>query len=126
LERQALAHQRLDSIAALFRCCLGFRFDGLFACVPILSYVGCIFAVGHTVRLMAPRYVKPYVKRRKNDAADAEAICEAVTRPSMRLVEIKTREQQGTLVLHRVRLLLMRQGVASAYASRGGLRGKKH
>lgn len=58
---------------------------------------------------MAPRYVKPYVKRQKNDAADAEAICEAVTRPTMRFVEIKTCEQQGTLVLHRVRLMLTRQ-----------------
>ena len=60
---------------------------------------------------MPPRYVKPYVKRQKNDAADAEAICEAVTRPNMRLVEIKTYEQQGILVLHRVRLMLTRQRV---------------
>ncbi len=59
---------------------------------------------------MPPRYVKPYVKRQKNDAADAEAICEAA-RPTMRFVEIKTCEQQGTLVLHRVRLMLMRQRV---------------
>ena len=51
--------------------------------------------LGHRVRLMPPRYVKPYVKRQKNDAADAEAICEAVTRPTMRFVEIKTCEQQG-------------------------------
>jgi len=51
--------------------------------------------LGHRVRLMPPRYVKPYVKRQKNDAADAEAICEAVTRPNMRFVEIKTCEQQG-------------------------------
>jgi transposase len=68
---------------------------------------------------MPPRYVKPYVKRQKNDSADAEAICEAVTRPNMRFVEIKTCEQQGTLVLHRVRLMLMRQRVALSNAIRG-------
>ena len=75
--------------------------------------------LGHTVRLMPPRYVKPYVKRQKNDASDAEAICEAVTRPSMRFVEIKTCEQQGTLVLHRVRLMLTRQRTQLSNAIRG-------
>jgi transposase len=75
--------------------------------------------LGHLVRLMPPRYVKPYVKRQKNDAADAEAICEAVTRPSMRFVEIKTCEQQGTLVLHRVRLMLIRQRTQLSNAIRG-------
>jgi transposase len=68
---------------------------------------------------MPPRYVKPYGKRQKNDASDAEAICEAVTRPSMRFVEIKSCEQQGTLVLHRVRLMLMRQRVQLSNAIRG-------
>jgi transposase len=68
---------------------------------------------------MPPNYVKPYVKRQKNDAADAEAICEAVGRPNMRFVEIKTCEQQGTLVLHRVRLMLMRQRVQLSNAIRG-------
>ena len=58
---------------------------------------------------MPPSYVKPYVKRQKNDAADAEAICEAVTRPTMRFVEIKSPEQQSVMVLHRVRMMLMRQ-----------------
>lgn len=68
---------------------------------------------------MPPRYVKPYVKRQKNDAADAEAICEAVARPNMRFVEIKSCEQQGVLVLHRVRLLLMRHRIALSNAIRG-------
>ncbi len=68
---------------------------------------------------MPPRYVKPYVKRQKNDAADAEAICEAVTRPNMRFVEIKTCEQQGILILHRVRLMLTRQRVQLSNAIRG-------
>ena len=68
-----------------------------------------IRALGHQVRLMPPRYVKPYVKRNKNDMADAEAICEAVTRPTMRFVEIKTPEQQSVLMLHRTRHLFVRQ-----------------
>src|SRR6185312_9091100 len=72
--------------------------------------------LGHRVRLMPPRYVKPYVKRQKNDA---EAICEAVTRPNMRFVEIKSSEQQGILVLHRVRLMLTRQRVQLSNAIRG-------
>src|SRR5919108_1364963 len=69
-------------------------------------------ALGHTVRLMQPAYVKPYVKRQKNDAADADAICEAVTRPTMRFVETKTPEQQSCLMLHRTRHLFIRQQTA--------------
>lgn len=65
--------------------------------------------LGHEVRLMPPAYVKPYVKRGKNDAADAEAICEAVTRQTMRFVPIKSREQQAALSLHRARRLLIKQ-----------------
>jgi transposase len=63
----------------------------------------------HTVRLMPPAYVKPYVKWQKNDAADAEAICEAVTRANMRFVPIKTPAQQSGLMLHRTRHLFIRQ-----------------
>jgi transposase len=66
-------------------------------------------ALGHTLRLMPPAYVKPYVKRQKNDAADAEAICEAVTRANMRFVETKSPEQQSCLMLHRTRQLFIRQ-----------------
>jgi len=75
--------------------------------------------LGHTVRLIPPQYVKPYVKRNKTDAADAEAICEAVGRPNMRFVPIKTREQQAVLALHRVRSLLVRQRTATINALRG-------
>jgi transposase len=71
------------------------------------------------VRLIPPQYVKPYVKRNKTDAADAEAICEAAGRPNMRFVPIKTREQQSVLVLHRVRALLVRQRTAAVNAARG-------
>ena len=66
-------------------------------------------ALGHEVRLMPPQYVKAYVRRQKNDAADAAAICEAVGRPSMRFVPVKAEAQQAALVLHRVRDLLQRQ-----------------
>ncbi len=69
-------------------------------------------AVGHEVRLMPPSYVEPYVKRQKNDAADAEAICEAVTRPNMRFVPVKSEDQQAVLMLHRTRDLLIRQRTA--------------
>ena len=68
---------------------------GLEACASSHHWSRELSALGHTVRLMPPAYVKPYVKRQKNDAADAEAICEAVMRPSMRFVETKTPEQQS-------------------------------
>ncbi len=68
-----------------------------------------VAALGHEVKLMPPRYVKPYVKRNKNDAADAEAVCEAVTRSTMRFVEVKSAEQQSVLMGHRTRELMVRQ-----------------
>ena len=68
-----------------------------------------IGALGHEVRLIAPIYVKPFVRRQKNDAADAEAICEAATRPTMRYVAVKTEEQQARAMLFRTRDLLVRQ-----------------
>jgi transposase len=82
---------------------------GIEACATSHHWAREIAALGHEVRLIPPAYVKPYVKRQKNDAADAEAICEAVTRPNMRFVPVKTKEQQSVLVLHRSRDLLMRQ-----------------
>src|SRR5471030_3336699 len=74
---------------------------GIEACASSHLWSREIRALGHTVRLMPPAYVKPYVKRQKNDAADAEAICEAVTRVNMRFVPTKTPEQQSCLMLHR-------------------------
>ncbi len=91
---------------------------GMEACATSHHWARTIRALGHEVRLMPPRYVKAYVKRNKNDAADAEAICEAVTRPSMRFVAIKTAEQQSVLVLHRTRELLVRQRTAVVNALR--------
>ena len=82
---------------------------GIEACATAHFWAREIGALGHEVRLMPPSYVKAYVRRQKNDAADAAAICEAVTRPTMRLVAVKSAERQGVLVLHRTRELLVRQ-----------------
>ena len=82
---------------------------GMEACGTSHFWAREIAALGHEVKLMPPAYVKAYVKRGKTDAADAEAICEAVTRPSMRFVAIKSPEQQSLLAVHRARDLLIRQ-----------------
>ena len=92
---------------------------GIEACATAHHWGRELRKLGHDVRLMPPSYVKPYVKRQKNDTADAEAICEAVTRPTMRFVEVKTPEQQSILVLHRTRLMLMRQRIQLSNAIRG-------
>ena len=94
---------------------------GIEACASSHHWSRELQALGHTVRLMPPAYVKPYVKRQKNDAADAEAICEAVTRANMRFVETKTPEQQSGLVLHRTRHLFIRQQTAVINAIRAHL-----
>lgn len=85
---------------------------GIEACATSHHWSRQLQALGHKVRLMPPIYVKPYVKRQKNDAADAEAICEAVTRVNMRFVETKTVEQQSCLMLHRTRHLFIREQTA--------------
>jgi transposase len=85
---------------------------GIEACASSHYWSRALQALGHTVRLMPPAYVKPYVKRQKNDSTDAEAICEAVTRPNMRFVPTKTVEQQSCLMLHRARHLFIRQQTA--------------
>jgi transposase len=92
---------------------------GIEACATAHHWARELQALGHEVRLMPPSYVKPYVKRGKTDAADAEAICEAVTRPTMRYVPIKTAEQQAVLMLHRTRDLLVRQRTMLVNALRG-------
>src|SRR5512133_2091421 len=85
---------------------------GIEACASSHHWSRELKALGHTVRLMPPAYVKSYVKRQKNDATDAEAICEAVTRTNMRFVATKTPEQQSGLTLHRTRHLFIRQQTA--------------
>ena len=94
---------------------------GIEACASSHHWSRELQALGHTVRLMPPAYVKPYVKRQKNDATDAEAICEAVTRANMRFVVTKTPEQQSGLVLHRARHLFIRQQTAVINAIRAHL-----
>jgi transposase len=94
---------------------------GIEACASAHYWGRELTALGHDVRLMPPAYVKPYVKRQKNDASDAEAICEAVQRPSMRFVPIKAPEQQAGLVLHRTRHLFVRQSTAVSNAIRAHL-----
>jgi transposase len=99
---------RRDAVLAFFAnlppCVVGME-----ACAGSHFCAREIARLGHTVRLMAPQYVKPYVKRQKNDRADAEAICETVQRPSMRFVAVKSEEQQSTLAIHRVRETLVAQ-----------------
>jgi transposase len=94
---------------------------GIDACATSHHWSRELKALGHSVRLMPPAYVRPYVKRQKNDAADAEAICEAVTRTNMRFVETKTPEQQSCLMLHRTRHLFIRQQTAVINAIRAHL-----
>ena len=94
---------------------------GIEACATSHYWARELGALGHEVRIMPANYVKPYVKRNKNDAADAEAICEAVTRPTMRFVAMKTAEQQSLMMLHRTRSLLTRQRTMLVNAMRAHL-----
>src|SRR5450631_1349417 len=94
---------------------------GIEACPSAHHWGRELQGLGHTVKLMPPSYVKAYLKRSKNDANDAAAICEAVTRPSMRFVPVKTKEQQTALMLHRTRQLLVRQRTMLSNALRGHL-----
>lgn len=108
--------QVADFFAALPPCIVGIE-----ACGTAHFWAREIARCGHDVRLMPPSYVKPYVKRNKHDAADAEAVCEAVRRPSMRFVPVKTPEQQAALIAHSVRDLLVRQRTMLANGLRGHL-----
>jgi transposase len=92
---------------------------GMEACGSAHYWARKLAAMGHTVKLMAPQFVKPYVKTNKNDAADAEAICEAVARPNMRFVPVKTDEQQAVLSVHRVRQGFVKARTAQANQIRG-------
>ena len=111
---------RRDKLLALFTelepCLVGME-----ACATGHYWARELMALGHEVRLMPPAYVKAYVKRNKNDAADAEAICEAVTRPTMRFVPVKSADAQSVLMLHRARHLLVRQRTAQVSAMRAHL-----
>jgi len=116
VRRQLRRRQVLKYFAKLSPCLIGIE-----ACGTAHYWARELQKLGHDVRLMPARYVKPYVKRNKNDAADAEAICEAVTRPTMRFVPIKTVEQQSVLMLHRTRQLFVRQRTSLINAIRSHL-----
>jgi transposase len=94
---------------------------GMEACGSAHHWARVIRRYGHEVRLMPPAYVKPYVKRNKNDGRDAEGVCEAVSRPTMRFVPVKSVEQQATLAVHGTRALLVRQRTMVANALRAAL-----
>lgn len=115
--RQRLTRGRMLKFFAKLPPCL----VGIEACASSHYWARELIALGHEVKLMPAQYVKPYVKRGKNDAADAEAICEAVTRPTMRFVGIKSPEQQSAMMLHRVRLILSRQRTQLSNALRAHL-----
>ncbi len=112
LFNKKLSRTKLLSFFANLPCCL----VGMEACSSAHYWAREIRKLGHDVRLIPPQFVKPYVKSNKNDAADADAICEAVTRPTMRFVDIKSEEQQALLLLHRDRKGLV--GERSAIANR--------
>lgn len=104
VRRQLRRGQMMAFFRKLSPCLVGIE-----ACATAHHWARQLIGLGHEVKLMPPHYVKPYVKRSKNDATDAAAICEAVTRPSMRFVSVKSLDQQAVLVLHRSRELLVRQ-----------------
>jgi transposase len=106
----------LNFFARLEPCLIGVE-----ACATAHYWARELSVLGHEVRLMQASYIKPYVKRQKNDAADAEAICEAVSRPNMRFVPVKSPEQQSVLMLHRARDLLIRQRTMLGNAMRAHL-----
>ena len=103
--RRALRRaQVLPFFAKLPPCLIGME-----ACGTAHHWARELIRLGHDVRMMPPAYVKPYLKRGKTDAADAKAICEAVARPTMRFVAVKSPEQQAALSMHRARDLLVKQ-----------------
>src|ERR1700751_2069122 len=116
VRKQLRRGQVLAFFAALAPCLIGME-----ACATAHYWARELTKLGHKVRLMPAKDVKAYVKRNKNDAADAEAICEAARRPTVRFVQIKSTEQQGRLMLHRARDLLMRQRTQVINAMRAHL-----
>jgi len=116
LRKRLRRNQVLAFFAGLPRCLVGLE-----ACATAHHWARELQLVGHEVRLMPAQYVKPYVKRNKNDGRDAEAICEATSRPTMRFVPVKSVAQQATLAVHGVRALLVRQRTMAANALRAAL-----
>ena len=115
--RRQLRRAAVERFFAKLPACL----VGIEACGSAHHWARVISRYGHEVRLMPPGYVKPYVKRNKNDGRDAEGVCEAVSRPTMRFVAVKSIEQQATLAVHSTRALLVRQRTMAANALRAAL-----
>ncbi len=113
--KKKLNRKQLSAFMANLPVCL----IGLEACGGAHHWVRVFTEMGHTVRMMAPQFVKPYVKSNKNDAVDAEAICEAVQRPNMRFVPAKSIEQQDLQSIHRIRSQLVARRTAQANQIRG-------
>ena len=118
--RKRVSRAKVLEFFAALPCCL----VGIEACPSAHHWSRQLQALGHTVRLMPPSYVKAYLKRSKNDANDAAAICEAVTRPAMRFVPTKSEQQQAGLMFHRSRQLLVRQRMLFSKEIRGLLGGR--
>jgi transposase len=116
LRKQLRRNQMLGYFAKLSPCLIGME-----ACSSSHYWARELQKLGHSVKLMAPQFVKPYVKGNKNDANDAEAICEAVARPNMRFVAVKTIEQQDIQTVHRIRSGLVQQRTAKVNQIRGFL-----
>jgi transposase len=114
IRRRLRRGQVLEVFAKLAPCVVGME-----ACSGAHYWARELRALGHEVRLMPPSYVKPYVKRNKTDGRDAEAICEAMQRPTMRFVAVKSIDQQAEMALHRSRALMVRQRTMAANALRG-------
>jgi transposase len=114
LKRQLKRDQVASFFANMPACLVGME-----ACGSAHHWARKLQSLGHEVKLMAPQFVKPYVKTNKNDVADAEAICEAVARPNMRFVPIKTAEQQSVLSLHRARQAFVKARTAQGNQIRG-------
>jgi transposase len=112
--RQLKRAQMVEYFQKLEPCLIGME-----ACASAHHWARTLMAMGHTVKLIAPQFVKPYVKGNKNDANDADAICEAVGRPNMRFVPVKTVEQQNIQALHRIRSELVHQRTAKVNQIRG-------
>ena len=114
LRKRLRRGQVLEFFASVPPCLVGME-----ACASAHYWARELRALGHEVRLIPPQYVKPFVKTNKNDAADAEAICEAMGRPTMRFAAVKSADQQSVLMLHRSRELLVRQRTMLINALRG-------
>lgn len=114
LKKRLSRNKLLEYVANMKPCLIGIE-----ACAGAHDWARRFTAMGHTVKIMAPQFVKPYIKSNKNDANDAAGIAEAVTRPDMKFVPVKTQEQQNSLLIHRAREMILKQRTGQANQIRG-------